>query len=101
MIITLERLKKRVNKSGSGADIIIDLKATEKWVWDKFAFLLPHIKTLEPRNVASFAKASLRECDHYAYPDSSVGSSRAQTPVETLSPPDILPGGVRRLQAEQ
>ena len=53
----LDRRKKRVKKSGSGGDVITDMNITEKWLWDKFSFLIQHIETFEPRNVALFAAA--------------------------------------------
>ena len=52
------QLKKRARKSGSGGDVITDMNNTEKWVWEKFSFLIPHIETVDARNVASFAAAA-------------------------------------------
>ena len=53
----LGRLKKRAKKSGEGGEVVTDMSTTEQWVWTKFAFLRPHIETVEPRNVASFTVA--------------------------------------------
>ena len=38
------RLKKRAKKSGLGGDAITDMSSTEKWVWEKFSFLIPLIE---------------------------------------------------------
>ena len=74
----MSRLKKRISKSGSGGDTLTNMNATEKWVWDKFSFLIPHIETLDARNVASFATAtaSVREDERAlsTIPDSASSS---------------------------
>ena len=91
---TMSRPKKRCNKSGSGGDSLTDLNATEKWVFDKFAFLAPHIETLDARNVASFstAIAGARESERASSTDLDTAetstSSRAPTPsFPSASPP--------------
>ncbi|XP_061746235.1 uncharacterized protein LOC133544983 isoform X2 [Nerophis ophidion] len=58
MRTVLGRLKKRAGKSGSLAGAGADLNATEKWVWDKFGFLRPHIETADPRNAALFSTST-------------------------------------------
>ncbi|KAJ3599171.1 hypothetical protein NHX12_033134 [Muraenolepis orangiensis] len=84
------RLKKRAKKSGSGGDAIIDMNRTEKWVWDKFSFLIPHIETVDARNVASLAaSASGTELIPSTNQKSAVAStsSRVATPTLPLASP--------------
>ena len=90
----MSRLKKRISKSGSGGDTLTNMNATEKWVWDKFSFLIPHIETLDARNVASFATAtaSVREDERAlsTNPDSAAASTSSRVPppsLESASPP--------------
>lgn len=81
------RLKKRARKSGSGGDVITDMNGTEKWLWDKFSFLIPHIETVDARNVASFAaaaSASGTELTPSTSPTSVVASTSSGAPTTPL-----------------
>ena len=83
------RLKKRAKKSGAGGDAITDMNSTEKWVWDKFSFLIPHIETVDARNVASFtaaaaASASGTELTPSTEQNSVVASTTSRVPTATL-----------------
>ena len=88
------RLKKCAKKSGSGGDAITDMSSTEKWVWEKFSVLIPHIETVDARNVASFAAAAASASGTELTPSTSQTSvvvstaSRAPTPpLPAASPP--------------
>ena len=35
----LSRLKKSVGKSGDGTDVLEDLSATDRWIWQNFSFV--------------------------------------------------------------
>ena len=66
----MSRLKKRTKKSGSGGDAITDMNSTKKWVWEKFSsFFIPHIETVDARNVASFAAAASAAWLHEVVPE--------------------------------
>ena len=95
------RLKKRAKKSGSEGDAITDMNSTEKWVWDKFSFLIPHIETVDARNVASFAAAAASASGTELTPstnqNSVVASTTSRVPTPTLpaaSPPASQTGSV-------
>ena len=76
----LGRLKKRAKKSGEGGEVVTDMNATEQWVWSKFAFLRPHIETVEARNVASFSSArGILESSPMSPPPTSPAGSQAES----------------------
>ncbi|KAJ3584166.1 hypothetical protein NHX12_014662 [Muraenolepis orangiensis] len=87
------RLKNRAKKSRSGGDALTDMNRTEKWVWDKFSFLIPHIETVDARNVASFAAAVASASGTELTPSTNQKSvvattSRVATPtLAAASPP--------------
>jgi hypothetical protein len=89
------RLKKRAKKSGSGGDVQNDdMNSTEKWVWDKFSFLIPHIETVEPRNVCSFTAATASGSEpSSSTKHSSTDSSRVSTPVPESNAPAVSQPG--------
>ena len=90
------RLKKRARKSGSGGDVITDMNSTAKWVWEKFSFLIPHIETVDARNVASFAAAAAAASASGTEltPSTSQTSVVASTSTSSRAPTPPLPAAL-------
>ena len=80
----LSRLKKSVGKSGDGTDVLEDLSATDRWIWENFSFLKDHIETVERRNVVSIHGRNGRVAGRTA-PTSTATGSAAEVPPTAAS----------------
>ncbi|XP_041484096.1 uncharacterized protein LOC121430771 [Lytechinus variegatus] len=77
----MSRLKKSVGKSGDGTDVLEDLSATDRWIWENFSFLKDHIETVERRNVVSIHGTTERDAGRTAPTSTSTGSAAAVPPT--------------------
>ncbi|KAJ3591320.1 hypothetical protein NHX12_009266 [Muraenolepis orangiensis] len=62
------------------------LNRTEKWVWDTFSFLIPHIEMVDARNVASFAAAVASASGTELTPSTNQKSVVASTTSRVATP---------------
>lgn len=77
----LSRLKKSVGKSGDGTDVVEDLSATDRWIWENLSFLKDHIETVEHRNVVSIHGRTGRVAGRTAPTSTATGSAAAVPPT--------------------
>eukprot|EP00057_Strongylocentrotus_purpuratus_P024256 XP_011678730.1 PREDICTED: uncharacterized protein LOC105445205 [Strongylocentrotus purpuratus] len=77
----LSRLKKSAGKCGDGTDVLEDLSATDRWIWENFSFLKDHIETVEHRNVVSIHGRTGRVAGRTAPTSTATGSAAAVPPT--------------------